>query len=499
MRLVLILALIFSNVTFAQEGDARGQLRSLIEKDVKNKMTGGKGLSESELKLYNKLSEKVGLFESNQITQDVMKNIADGTESTKPIEAEKEFELPPPSKTQVKAKLVDKTEQDKSQTVTKKEKKEDPKKEEKPQVLTIVVQQAPQSTPTPATVIVPQSEDEPKKEVAPKIDKKLESKMASAFNRGLTRSETESVSERALIINETKGDEIYQPSPLGESLKNQNFIVERDASSVVTYSVSVSDAITIRNCVADGVSIHLDESIKTNLQSAIISDDKYFSVKEFENKRGVFVRLTRPIKESEAWISALRLVRKDDDKVYLINLIGESCPEDGVLRFPKIVYLTERVNRNTRLDDKLKLSDNEILTPEDTIIEFSKGYDRTDAYKIQVYDMVSSAGSGAASIGVELRSLTLPEDGEFQVLDFHQVTKVKTTSRYLELQSKKASTLRGIKVQRWNLTVSLNKDYVLRRGYIYLMYVNNKKKNYEYVMVDLRKYLRSLKEREFDL
>lgn len=548
---ILILSLIVS-VAFAKPED---RLRELVKKDVLSKMQGGKGLSESEKKEYDTLSDEVGIYTTVEISNQVMGEIQKDNAPKSAPKAEAQASKPKVDTSEINALLspkpVAKAVASNHETKTTKQ-AETPAKVATPAP---VVMQTPAPTPAKAlpektvvtndskpetpniTVVINQpgaqplvsttmgqtpeaqasgaasnpnqkpvatkdgEKDKPEKDTVsnPLINKDAEKRMLKAYKDAATsamaESELPAVTKPGLPI---QGDQIYTPSPVGQGVTRPGFAVNRDSTSIVTYPVSVYDAVNIYTCVADGVGINLDESIKSKFQDVFTGDDKYFTYRVQNNRRGVFVRLKRPVPEGGSWVSSLRLYRDEDDKAYIINLIGVPCPAD-ILRFPKQVYLTEKINRAARLDDKLKLADNEVLTPEDTIIAASNGFDSTDIYKIQVYDMVASSGAKAITLGVELDSLTDQDDGEFKVLDYHQITQIKTEFRYLDLQSKKASGIRGKKVQRFNLTVRVDKDYILGRKYIYLMYINKKKKNYEYVRIDLAQYMKSLKDRGFDL
>lgn len=533
--IVVILLSICTSFAFAKSED---RLKELVRKDVISKLHSGKGLSASEKKEYDDLSDELGLMVTSQLTSEVMTEIQKQntpsslkTEQVAQTQPDLQKMLSPKPVAVAQASQALKSQSSSAPAAPQVQaqpeaakalpEKKAPATEVKPEsapnitvvinqpgaqpIVTTTTGQSPDAQATGAALSPNQSSLEKKPEapkpekdpLTPYINKETEKKMLKAYREAANKSleEPEFSSKKP---SSNHGDQIYTPSPVGGGIARPGFVVQRDSTSIVTYAVSVNDSVTIETCVADGVSINLDESIKTKIQNVIISDDKFFTYKTLENKRGVFVRLMKPVPEGGTWLASLRLYRAEDDKAYLINLVGLPCPT-GVIRFPKQVYLTEKVNRNARIDDKYKLGDTEVLTPEDTIIAASYGYDTTDAYGVKVYDMVASAGAKVVSLGVEINGLTEPDDSEFKVLDYHQITQIKTTYRYLELQSKKATNTRGQKVQRFNLTVSVDKDYILTRKYIYLMLINNKKKNYEYVRVDLAEYMRSLKERGFDL
>lgn len=517
MKKIMSLIILFSLSAFAGGED---RLRELVKKDVASKLNGGSGLNESDKKEYNRLSEEIGLIKATQITNEVMTGVMQNGGQSKQV-ASKKAQSPAALpeilvSSQKSGALPQKypvSHQQSSVSSNSIPKELPPKKEvqatesksEMPPITVVINQGAPQQILDEAKKVEPtqklSSDDSESQNLYPQISKDTEKQLMKNYkavaDNSLKELEELKVAEKQ-NVDTPSGDQIYTPSPTGTGINSPGFSVERDSTAILHKPVSVNDSVNIDMCIAYGAAINFDESIKTTIGRVQSTDDKYFRFQETPNKRGVYVSLIKPVPKDGIWLSSLMLYRKDNDLIYLVNLRGRPCP-DGLINFPKVVYLSEKKDRSARLDDKYKMADAEVLTPEDTIISVSKGYDRTNDYGAIVYDMVASAGSTVVTMGVEVQNTTSPDDAEFRVLDFHQVTPLKTSSRFLELQSKKASEQRKQNVQRFNLTVEINKDYMLRRRYIYLMYINNKKKNYEYIMVDTAKFMKSLKDREFDL
>jgi len=512
MKKIIAFAILFSFNAFAGSEDL---LRELVKKDIASKLSGGNGLNNSDKKEYNRLSDEIGVIRATQITNEAMTGIAQRNNQLKPSDIKKtqpnivpEVLISSQKPGALPQKVSTSTQSPQSLIPKELPKKDTPLNETRTEMppITVVINQGspqpPQNEGKKNDLITKEKSDESEPQaIYPQISKDTEKQLMKNYKTVAEDSikELEQLKSTDNANAEIPvGDQIYTPSPTGTGINSPGFSVDRDSTAILRKSVSVNDSVNIDMCIAYGAAISLDESIKTTLGRVTITDDRYFKFVETPNKRGVYVSLTKPVPKDGIWLSSLMLYRKDNDLIYLINLRGRPCP-DGLINFPKVVYLSEKKDRNSRLDDKYKMADAEILTPEDTIISVSKGFDRTNDYEAVVYDMVASAGSSVVTMGVEIQSITDPSDAEFRVLDFHQVTPLKTSSRFLELQSKKASEQRNQKVQRFNLTIEINKDYMLRRRYIYLMYINNKKKNYEYMMVDTAKFMKSLKDREFDL
>nr|BFD64831.1 hypothetical protein BdHM001_35120 [Bdellovibrio sp. HM001] len=490
MKLGLIIAIILFMVCAQAQSSGGGPYYKLVKKDVELKLVG-KSLSEAEKAEMDRLAKALGPLKAAQVTNQVMNEV-----SQKAIQ---DVIAPQSQSSNTPSPLMTKAPQ----------KQQEAPQEELKQPVTVVINQigpgAASTDPVKPEVQAPPKEpvDQGPKPIRPNISSETEKKLLAQYAKNhVVDGDKAEVAKTELAEKEAKPNKKlkYSPSPTGKGLKRPGIHVERDSANIVSITVGVEDAVTLQMCIAHGVSIHFDESIKSNIQRVNADDDKYFRFEKYDNNRGVYVRLVKEIPSGGMWESALRLIRKDDDKAYLVNLVGVPCPE-GLIRFPKVVYLKNRMIRTDRLDDRLKLSDNEILTPQDTIIMMSKGYKETNEFNASVYDMVASGGASVVSMGVELETGLSHDDFEFKVLDYFQVHQIKTTSRYLDLQSQVITNLskEGKKYKRFNLTVSVNKDYILRKRYLWLMVLNHKTKSYEYRIIDLIEYFKDLKDREFEL
>lgn len=287
---------------------------------------------------------------------------------------------------------------------------------------------------------------------------------------------------------------VYVPAPIVMSAKKNGYMIDRDSTKIKEVAVSYKDAININICYSAGVTIALDETYQDELQRVIKDDDEYFDAKQFDNNRGVYVKLKQPIQKGKFWESALRLVTKSNDKTILINLIGKPCPSSGANPFPKVYYLKEKYGL-------IGINSN-IMTPEDTIIEASEGYPRINKNVIRVYDMVASSNSNWVVLGIEVQYRN-PESEEtkllFKTLDNLQVNPIRVKQEHLKTQSLKATKDNGFPTLRFNLKVNIGKDYILNSRYLYLMTLDKATKHYQYKMIDLRDYFISLKNRGFNI
>lgn len=312
-----------------------------------------------------------------------------------------------------------------------------------------------------------------------------------------------SLKKKTLAIEESKKKKeenkkaLYSPPPQErQEEKHEGYIVERDSSKVIKKKISINDVLTIKLCYSAGVSVILDEDIQTELQRVILDDRTYFDALDFENHRGVYIKLKQPIPSEKFLESAIRLVRKDNDKEYLINLLGVSC-QQGLNPYPKVYYLQDKI---PLIAGKLT----KVNTPEDTIIELSNGYPRKNINNLEIYDLVARSGSEWAILGLQVKldkskTVTTEDPFSFKILDNLQISEIPSKVEYLPLQSKKATDSLGEPIARFRLILNLNKQYYLENRYLYIMLVDQKDQYHQYLKVDTLPYIQSLRQRGFDI
>jgi hypothetical protein len=291
-----------------------------------------------------------------------------------------------------------------------------------------------------------------------------------------------------------KTNKIYKPAPVVDRANQNGYLIERDSPKIVTYKMSHNDTLNIKMCFSAGVSVAFDDSFKETIQRTIIDDLEYFEAKEFENKKGVYIRLKAPIQTGEHWESAIRLVTQSNDKTFLVNLMGVSCPERGANPFPKVYYIQEKAPLLSAATD--------ILTPEDTIIQLSEGLPRKNKNVVRIYDMVASANSNWVIFGIEIQYHNLESEKtniKMKVLDNYQINTITSKLEPLMLQSQKASEFYGVPTLRFKLAVNIDKNYVLNSRYLYLMILDKESGHYQYKPIDLLPHFMSLKKRGFNI
>lgn len=291
-----------------------------------------------------------------------------------------------------------------------------------------------------------------------------------------------------------KTNKIYKPAPVVDRANQNGYLIERDSPKIVTYKMSHNDTLNIKMCFSAGVSVAFDDSFKETIQRTIIDDLEYFEAKEFENKKGVYIRLKAPIQPGEHWESAIRLVTQSNDKTFLVNLMGVACPDRGANPFPKVYYIQEKAPLLSAATD--------ILTPEDTIIQLSEGLPRKNKNVVRIYDMVASANSNWVIFGIEIQYHNLESEKtniKMKVLDNYQINTITSKLEPLMLQSQKASEFYGVPTLRFKLAVNIDKNYVLNSRYLYLMILDKESGHYQYKPIDLLPHFMSLKKRGFNI
>lgn len=290
---------------------------------------------------------------------------------------------------------------------------------------------------------------------------------------------------------------LYSPGNSESQIeKHDGFVVERDSAKIIKKKIAINDTLNIKLCYSAGASLILDEDVQTEFQRVLLDDKMFFDAIEYENHRGVYVRLKQPIDDGKFWESAIRLVRKDNDKEYVINLVGVSCPK-GMNPYPKVYYLQDKYPLITGKTTKVN-------TPEDTLIELSNGYPRKNVNKTEIYDLIARSGGDWAVVGLQLdlnSGSSVSNEGPFtfKVIDNLQISEIPTKVEYMALQSKKASEALDKNIARFKLTVNVNKQYFTENRYFYIMVINNKDEYHQYIKVDTLPYILSLRKRGFDI
>jgi hypothetical protein len=292
----------------------------------------------------------------------------------------------------------------------------------------------------------------------------------------------------------------YEPAPSeAQEVKHEGFVIERDSSKIIKKRMSYTDSLTVKMCEIGGLSVVLDDDIQTELQTAVIDDKVFFDAAIFDNHRGAYVRLNVPIPDGKQRESALRLVRKDNDKAYLINLIGVPCPKNGTSPYPKEIYIKDKMAGISGKTSK-------IMTPEDTVIELSDGLPRkseADGNHITIYDMVARSTSDWTIFGIQVMRTDgkgfNPSDFTIKMIDNLQVSQLPTKVDFLPVQSEKATNSLGVNTGRYKVIVNIDKQYMTENRYLYLMLENKKDGYYQYVRIDTLPYVMSLRKRGFDI
>jgi hypothetical protein len=317
----------------------------------------------------------------------------------------------------------------------------------------------------------------------------------------LLKSRMQSLKDRPDIMQDIENDNkqfkaLYTPSK-AQDKSNDGYILERDTSRVLIKAMSVYDSLTVKICSLKGVQIVLDEDISTTLQTILIDDKVFFDAISFDNNRGTFVKLKTPIKEGEFFESSIRMVRKSDDKSYLINLIALPCSM-GSQMFPQMIYIKDKLpalNQNAK-----------IMTPENTIIGLSQGLPRINKNVIRVRDMVASSGSDWVTFGVEIqfpnrKSNIMDADMSkyFIFMDNLQISRIPAKIEYLPIQSNYVTKARGVPTMRFEIKVHIDKNYIVNNQYLYMMFLDKDEKHYQYEKIDTIPYFISLKKRGFEI
>lgn len=298
-------------------------------------------------------------------------------------------------------------------------------------------------------------------------------------------------------VQKKKGKyKIYKPAPVvRNTIEERGFIIERDSMKIEKLKISTNDVVDILVCKTNPIHIAFDQNYDEVIQNTLLDGNQVdFETKTFDNNRGVYVRLKEAVPRGKIKESALRLVLKSNDKALMFNLVGIPCNAEGLNKYPKTYYISEK---KTRID-----RDNQIFTAEDMIIQMSEGYKRVNR-PISLRDMNTSANSDWVVFGLQINVPKELESDKYlydiKVLDNLQVNTIPEKTEYLPLHSKKFTKQKGMVTLRYKLSVNVGKKYLLNDRYIHLMILDKKRKEYVYELVDLEPYYQSLIQRGWKL
>lgn len=293
----------------------------------------------------------------------------------------------------------------------------------------------------------------------------------------------------------------YKKSPLQkEESVREAFQLERDSQLILHQYISYKDAFTVQICFTNGLTLTFDDTVETTIQAAIADDQDYIGAVVAENKRGAYIHLKQPVPDGSYWETAVRLVRKSDDKTYLINVLARSCPKGELNPFPRVIYLKDKDNSQPVISKK-----NNILTPQDTILTKSLGFPKTNTKRIRFYDMVASSGSDWVVFGIEIQ---VPNGSkeikdlsklQFSFLDNFQINGISSKVEFLPTPSEVRTSYVGVSTLRFKATVNISKQYIMNDRYLHFMLVDTDEKTYQYTRIDVLPYFKSLIKRGMDL
>ena len=316
------------------------------------------------------------------------------------------------------------------------------------------------------------------------------------------------IKDRPDLLENESASKVYDPAPVHyrktplqkEESVRESFQLERDSQLILHQYISYKDAFTVQICYTNGLSLTFDDTVETTIQSAIADDQDYLGAIVAENKRGAYIHLKQPVPEGSYWETAVRLVRKSDDKTYLINVIARSCPKAELNPFPRVIYLKDKDNSQPVIGRK-----NNVNTPQDKILNLSSGFPKTNSKRVRVYDMVASSGSEWVVFGIEIQMPNGVKETkdlsklQFFFLDNFQINDISAKIEFLPIPSEVRTKYVGVSTLRFKATVNINKQYIMNDRYLHFMLLDQDEKSYQYTRIDVLPYFKSLIKRGMDL
>lgn len=340
----------------------------------------------------------------------------------------------------------------------------------------------------------------------------------SAFGKTISDKDMQMIKQH-LKNKKSKIKKIYEPAPkMGEDFETKGYQVDRDSNLINEEDISTGDILHVSFCRNNPVQFNLDKNFKDKMQEVILDNPDDFESKVFLNKTAVYVKFKESPSKKQVFETTLRMIMESDDSTYIIKLFGETCPKTQSSPYP-VVYKLKKIASKS-----LNFEDENIMTPEDKILTLSKGLPKKNGYnKINFRSMITSSNSDVFVFGLEIQyreypdykevngKLTLdrPQEPTVYVLDNLQMNLKKNRLSYLHgategilkfKEKRDEISSNGMKnVERYSLYLNINKKWMRKSRYIYVMLIFPETKHYEYVFIDLFKYFKDLKDRDLKI
>lgn len=309
-------------------------------------------------------------------------------------------------------------------------------------------------------------------------------------------SEDDKAKKALEILKDTK--RTFVPSFQKKGSFNPNMTVYRDDNQIVTINMSTNDVVDANICAQSPIRILLGNTITDKISEALADDKASIDSMVLDDKRSAFVMMKKEmLKENRVYRTRVRIIRKSDNRSYIINLNAQACPASGRFGFPSEIIIEEKPVANP--NENMKIS-----TPEDLILEITNGFPRKNhENQIEVYGGAMSAGSDYimiafnVKIGNTTRSKLYPQ---FYVLDSLQSRIVEMQAPiYLEQQSRAVSERVGHPIMRFKMFLNINKKYIVERDSIYLVMIENGENYYQKIRIPTSELREKLINRGSDL
>lgn len=314
----------------------------------------------------------------------------------------------------------------------------------------------------------------------------------------------------------SKIKKIYKPAPkVGDDFDLKGYDIERDSDLIKEETLSKNDILNVSFCKNSPIQFNLNKNFKDKMQQAIVDNTSDFEAKVFLNKTAVYVKFKESPGKNQVFETTLRMVMESDDTTYFIKLFAEKCPLKGASPYPVAYNLKKQGSKSLTFEDE------NLMTPEDKILLLSQGLPRKNGYNnIHFRDMQTSSNSDVFVFSLEIQYRNYPSalsiDGQSirkrpkkpvaYVLDNFQINLKKNklvylpsvTSAILNFSEKKEELKNnGMKnLERYSFYVNIDKKWMRKSRYIYVMLLFPETKHYEYIMIDLYEYFKTLKDRE---
>lgn len=308
--------------------------------------------------------------------------------------------------------------------------------------------------------------------------------------------------EEQKILDEYRRGEIAKEENKNPNKKksfNDNMKINRGDNRIVEEILTPGDALLIKTCHANQVRVSFPSDTSDVIFQVAIGNPEIFGVVESDaHPNSKIFHLKKPVEGTV--YSPIWIFRSSDKRPYVINAIGEPCPEEGLLPYP--MDITIREHESVSFVGKRPRLLNKPLIPTDFLAEIARGTVRkNDINNINLNGVIGGGTSKTTILSVSipltshvsypfkgLKKLKIQEP-EFIVINKLMTRQIQAEQTYLSHSSQLETDKNGFPTIRFSLSIGIDKKKIYEDENIYLMVLYPDLNVHQMVEVNLKKML----------